>query len=203
MREIPRPGERYRHFKNRDYQIVALARHSETGEWMVVYQALYGDFGVWVRPLSMFLEPVDRKKYPDAQQRFRFERVAPPGTQEDGKNRSEYAGGRTGAGRQGRPEADARQGRPEADARQGRESDPDREAGALSPLLSEFLDTDSLEKRLEILQRMRGRVGRREVESLCFCLDVKLSGKTVEEQLENLAKSLRMQQRYDASRLRR
>ena len=166
MREIPRPGERYRHFKNRDYQIVALARHSETGEWMVVYQALYGDFGVWVRPLSMFLEPVDRKKYPDAQQRFRFERVAPPGTQEDGKNRSEYA-------------------------------------GALSPLLSEFLDTDSLEKRLEILQRMRGRVGRREVESLCFCLDVKLSGETVEEQLENLAKSLRMQQRYDASRLRR
>ena len=194
MREIPRPGERYRHFKNRDYQIVALARHSETGEWMVVYQALYGDFGVWVRPLSMFLEPVDRKKYPDAQQRFRFERVAPPGTQEDGKNRSEYAGGRTGAGRQGRPEADARQ---------GRESGPDREAGALSPLLSEFLDTDSLEKRLEILQRMRGRVGRREVESLCFCLDVKLSGETVEEQLENLAKSLRMQQRYDASRLRR
>ena len=50
---------------------------------------------------------------------------------------------------------------------------------------------------------MRGRVGRREVESLCFCLDVKLSGETVEEQLENLAKSLRMQQRYDASRLRR
>ena len=194
MREIPRPGERYRHFKNRDYQIVALARHSETGEWMVVYQALYGDFGVWVRPLSMFLEPVDRKKYPDAQQRFRFERVAPPGTQEDGKNRSEYAGGRAGAGRQGRPEADARQ---------GRESGPDREAGALSPLLSEFLDTDSLEKRLEILQKMRGRVGRREVESLCFCLDVKLSGETVEEQLENLAKSLRMQQRYDASRLRR
>ena len=194
MREIPRPGERYRHFKNRDYQIVALARHSETGEWMVVYQALYGDFGVWVRPLSMFLEPVDRKKYPDASQRFRFERVAPPGTQEDGKNRSEYAGGRAGAGRQGRPEAYVRQ---------GRESGPDREAGALSPLLSEFLDTDSLEKRLEILQRMRGRVGRREVESLCFCLDVKLSGETVEEQLENLAKSLRMQQRYDASRLRR
>lgn len=239
MREIPRAGERYRHFKNRDYQIVALARHSETGEWMVVYQALYGDFGVWVRPLSMFLEPVDRKKYPDASQRFRFERVALPGAQEDGKNCSEYAGGRTGAGRQGRPEAYVReerpeanarqsrpeayvrenrpeayvresrpevnawQGRPEADARQGRESGPDREAGALSPLLSEFLDTDSLEKRLEILQRMRGRVGRREVESLCFCLDVKLSGETVEEQLENLAKSLRMQQRYDASRLRR
>lgn len=52
-------GKKYRHFKGKEYLVLHVAKHSETLENMVVYQALYGERGVWVRPLSMFLEKVE------------------------------------------------------------------------------------------------------------------------------------------------
>ena len=57
-----RPG-RYRHFKGREYQLLYMARHSETMEPMVVYQALYGERGIWVRPARMWNEIVERESY--------------------------------------------------------------------------------------------------------------------------------------------
>jgi hypothetical protein len=53
----PRPG-RYRHYKGADYRVLGLARHSETLEPVVVYQALYGECGLWIRPQAMFVESV-------------------------------------------------------------------------------------------------------------------------------------------------
>ncbi|MDF0751413.1 DUF1653 domain-containing protein [Marinobacter sp. 71-i] len=53
-----RPG-RYRHYKGMDYEVIGVARHSETEEQMVVYRCLYGDHGLWVRPLAMFRETVE------------------------------------------------------------------------------------------------------------------------------------------------
>lgn len=54
-----KPG-RYRHFKGKEYEVLGVARHSETEEELVVYRALYGNFGLWVRPVSMWNETVER-----------------------------------------------------------------------------------------------------------------------------------------------
>jgi hypothetical protein len=56
----PRPG-RYRHYKGQDYEVIGVARHSETEERLVVYRPLYGERGLWVRPLAMFIEEVEHE----------------------------------------------------------------------------------------------------------------------------------------------
>lgn len=63
----------YKHFKGDYYLTEDIAKDSETGEDMVIYRKLYGDGGLWVRPLKMFLEPVDKEKYPDCGQKYRFD----------------------------------------------------------------------------------------------------------------------------------
>ena len=62
---------RYRHFKGGEYEVIGIARHSETDEPMVVYRALYGDGGLWVRPEAMFQDTVER----DGQIKPRFEYI--------------------------------------------------------------------------------------------------------------------------------
>ncbi len=66
-------GRVYRHFKGDYYLVEAVAHDSVSGAPCVIYRKLYGDGGLWVRPLSMFLSKVDQEKYPDAQQEYRFE----------------------------------------------------------------------------------------------------------------------------------
>ena len=73
-------GKMYRHFKGDYYRVICVANDSEEQEdgkprQLVVYEALYGNHLVWVRPLSMFTSKVDKEKYPDALQEYRFEKV--------------------------------------------------------------------------------------------------------------------------------
>ena len=72
MNEIVKGGL-YRHFKGMYYYVLDVATHSETGEKLVVYQKLYDDRDLYVRPLGMFCSDVDRDKYPDVKQQKRFQ----------------------------------------------------------------------------------------------------------------------------------
>ena len=68
-------GSFYRHFKGNMYKVIAIAYHTETNEKMVVYQAMYGEGTTYVRPYDMFCSEVDKTKYPDVTQKYRFEIV--------------------------------------------------------------------------------------------------------------------------------
>lgn len=188
MERKVRPGEFYRHFKNKLYQVLAVAVHSETGEEMVVYQALYGDYRVYVRPYHMFVSEVDREKYPQAQQKYRFQQVT-PGQETAGP------GGRNQAVETARPVEEAAAGEAA-----GRKEPPP--SGTASQVLLEFLDSGEYRDRLAILKRMEKTATQKELDSIYTVLDMKPQKGTIKEQLGAVADYLAMQHRYEGRHLR-
>lgn len=196
----PRPGEKYLHFKNKLYQITAIAQHSETGEMLVVYQALYGTFQTYARPLSMFISPVDREKYPQAQQKYRFQWVEfrrPEATKaEAGKSMTVKE----------EPEKTGK-AEPVETGMEKEKTEPVKAKPLTKEMSTEdkmlaFFDADTAEDRYNILLDMRGEVTDRMINNMAVVLDVVIEEGPLDLRYEELKACLRTMQRYECSRLR-
>lgn len=215
----PRSQEIYRHFKGRLYQVLTLARHSETGEVLVVYQALYGDYAVFARPLSMFCSEVDAVKYPGAMQKERFQLWK--GSEEAHAlfaGESPVTGNRETRAKQPEEDRQTRAKRPEED-RQTRAMQPDgifsqkekpaepsvqvaEEEVQLDPRLLRFLDANRMEEKMEILDSMQGDVTDEMIDIMAISLDTEIVSGEASERIAALRETIQMRLRFESSRLR-
>ena len=197
MREV-RQGQFYRHFKGRLYQIMAVAEHSETGEHMVVYQALYGDYRVYVRPYEMFVSEVDHEKYPQVKQKYRFELVD---LSEENCVKQEKPG-----------QPDVSLVRKESGVKASEEKAKERENaqsagtlqedGGVNPILLEFLDAETLEEKLHIMIFSRNQMDDNLLNSIAISLDLVVDEKSTQEKYDEILNCLSMMEKFECNRLR-
>lgn len=193
---MPKSGEIYRHFKNKLYQIVTVATHSESGEPLVIYQALYGDFAVYARPLSMFTSEVDHVKYPQVQQKYRFEKVEMQQDKEPVhpvQQKPETAA----VSKMAEPETQP-VSRPQE---QSTEAESATEEG-INPKLMAFLDADDFEEKYNILVSMRDTITDHLINDMAVVLDVVIPEGDLDDRYEALKNCVRTRQRYETMRLR-
>lgn len=227
MRDNPKPFEIFKHFKGKQYQILALAKDSGDGRDMVVYQALYGDYIIYVRDLSEFMSPVDKIKYPDASQEYRFEKqggmTAAAETEQDTKR---VPGQSARQGEEQEPEQGAGQGaeqEPEQGAGQGVEQGPEQSTEQrteqvteqeakqaegdsreefLDPVIVEFLDAESVYDKLNILAGLHHRITDDMLEIMAAASDIELNKGSTQEKYAELKNCLLMMEKYECKRIR-
>ena len=225
----PAPWEKYRHFKGGKYQVLMLARNADTGEEIVVYQALYGDYTVYCRPLSEFTSEVDRDKYPNADQRMRFERFEDGPLDEDPlperQPRTPVKEGKDSdvishAEEKKSPEKESpvitpeKSKIPETGALEAEDDtsykgdymnrtiEEEAEDFGMNPLVVRFLDADSSAKRLEVLNLIRPVVTNDMIDVMAMAIDTEIPGDDPDERCVELRECLLTRQRFEVTRLR-
>lgn len=196
MLSRPIPGEIYKHFKGNLYRIVTIASHSETGEELVVYQALYGEYQVYARPLSMFVEPVDKEKYPEVLQNYRFEKVPEliQPVETEYKMSSEKIAETSAVAQVSENEKNI--------ATKDVTEVSNGEEFQLDPLVLEFLDAGTYEERLNILSALHHRITDEMITTMALSVDLEIEDGEVEDRYEELKNCLLTFERYEGNRLR-
>ena len=181
------PGQIYKHFKNKLYQIISVAKHSETKELLVIYQQLYGDFEVYARPLDMFMSEVDHEKYPEVEQKYRFELV-----EKGCVNQITY---------QNTDESFKEQNIDKEFTIHSVEK-TDGELEKVNPYLLEFLDAETFEEKRSILLQAKNDIDDRLIDDIAVSIDVTVPEGDTEERFKSLLQCLDTFSKYEVNRLR-
>lgn len=195
MRDLPRPNEIYRHFKGNCYRIMTLATETETRQTLVVYQALYGDYQMYARELSMFMSPVDKEKYPDVKQQWRFELVTFEASQQ---SQTPYVGQTQQVTTS---QADQAKEYTISAAEQKQESSA-QESLQVDPMVMKYLDADTYEDKLQILVAMRERLTDEMINTMSIAVDVEIPPGDINDRYEQLKYCLVTRERFECNRLR-
>ena len=195
MRDLPRPNEIYRHFKGNCYRIMTLATETETRQTLVVYQALYGDYQMYARDLSMFMSPVDKEKYPDVKQQWRFELVTFEASQQ---SPTPYMGQTQQVTTS---QADQAKEYTISAAEQKQESSA-QESLQVDPMVMKYLDADTYEDKLQILVAMRERLTDEMINTMSIAVDVEIPPGEINDRYEQLKYCLVTRERFECNRLR-
>lgn len=169
----------YRHFKGNLYRVITLAKQTETEETLVIYQALYGDYQVYARPLTSFTQLLDPEKYPEVSQKRRFEPVEQMVDM---------------------PEKNVVYQKSERQET-GSESEYEEETVTLDPLLEEYLDTDSYREKLNILHGLHHRITEHMLLTMAVVMDFELPEGSLEEKYNALNDCLLTREKYECDRM--
>lgn len=209
MTFIPRPQEIYKHFKGNLYQIVAIAEHSENGEQLVIYQALYGDFRTYARPLTMFTSRVDHTKYPEVTQKFRFALQGPESDRQERESQPEPLTDSASSKLElfaeavtSQPESFAEAISSQPEAMNAPEEADHPEELTLDSLVLEFLDADTYEQRLNILASLHHRITDEMITTMAIACDIEVNEGALEERYEALKGCLLTLEKYECNRMR-
>ena len=216
MERTPRPNEIYQHFKGNLYRVVTLAKHADTGQMLVIYQALYGSFEVFARPLADFTGKVDREKYPDAAAEYRFTLLPQIVGQASEADRLEMrqepdtaqpqsSGAENPEAGNRRPtEPDSTPVQEQTAPTKGTDMQPqdEQEEPALDPMLLAFLDADTYEEKLAIFTDMSGRITDDMLTTMAVSMDIDLKEGELMDRYEELKNCIIMREKYECNRLR-
>lgn len=204
MRPNPRPQEIYRHFKGNIYQIITLARHSENGMKMVVYQQLYAPYEVYVRPLEMFMSKIDARKYPNETQIYRFEKIDIRG-EENATQKETSSETLTRVLNRGKTQsalASEEQKTTLVEVNVSGNVQPSEEEFTLDQGLVEFLDADTYEKKLQILSTLHPRITDAMIDTMAVSLDTEVKEGDIETRYNEIKNCLMTMERFECNRLR-